>query len=107
MGDAAAAAILDALIIIGKCAAAILSQGIKRTITEKAIEILSFHALMTGEIFAFGILEKGIMPFFFAHANTILFCQMHSLCYSLFFGEILPGRRERSGRKIDYAGNNP
>lgn len=87
MRDQAAAAILDSFVVISESAAAIFSQGIERTIAEKTIEILFLYARMTGKIFAFPVLKKGIIPLFFIHANTILCCQMHSWILFSFAGE--------------------
>jgi urea transporter len=61
VGHKAIRAILNAIFGIGAVAAAILAQGIQRTIAEQAVKILGFSGLMTGKILTFLILKKFIM----------------------------------------------
>ena len=55
-------AVLPAIVPINKISAASIPQSIEGTITEQAIKILRICVLVTGEIFAFPIRKKGIMP---------------------------------------------
>ena len=64
VGQHAGAAILDAAFRVAEVAATAVLERIERAITEQAVEILWRIGLMAGEIFAFGVLEKGILAFF-------------------------------------------
>ena len=60
-------AVLNSVIQIVMIAAAIVCKDIKRTVTEKAIEILRFIRSVAGEIFTLLVLEKGVAVF---HRDT-------------------------------------
>ena len=70
VGAQAVGAVLDALGIVAKIAAAAVAQGVKRAIAEQAAEGLRVRAGVAGVILTFLILEKIIMshkhPLFFA-----------------------------------------
>ena len=61
MGREAAGAILDAVFGVFEVPLALPAQGIQRTIAEQAVEILGMLSFMAGKVFAFCILEEGIV----------------------------------------------
>ena len=66
MGTQAEGTVLDSLFVIPEAAAAILPQGVQRTITEQAAEPLRVRAWMAGEILTFPVLKKIIMAHHFS-----------------------------------------
>jgi len=79
MRQQTSAAVLYAfLVIITESASAPVSQSIKRTETEKAVEIIFFINRMAWKIFTFSVLEKSVIPlvfqvFFFLYAHFLFF----------------------------------
>ena len=61
MGPEALGAVFDAIICIGKIAAAVFAQGIEGTVAEDAGEGLWVGVLMAGKIFAEFVLEKVVI----------------------------------------------
>ena len=58
MGNQAVGAILDAVLGIGKIAAAFVAQGVQGAVAEQAAEGIFVLYLVAGEIFAFFVLKK-------------------------------------------------
>ncbi len=71
VGKAAFAAVFYALFCIAEISAALVAQGIQRTVAEQAVEIFRVICLMAGEVFAVLMAEKCVLlslpVFFFAH----------------------------------------
>ena len=63
MGAQAAWAIFNSILQIGEIATAAITQRIKRTVAEKAIEVFAVFDLVAGEIFIFFVLEKRVAVF--------------------------------------------
>ena len=70
MGTQAAGAILDPVFQIGKVAAALVCQSVQWAVAKQAVEVFGVVGFVTGKVFAFPILKKGI---------TCVFCmQRHA-----------------------------
>ena len=56
-------AVLDAGVCVAEAAAALASERIERAVSEQTVEARGIRALVTGEVFAGGVLKKGIVAF--------------------------------------------
>ena len=61
VGDETFAAVFYTVFEILVVAAAVVAKGVERAVAEKAVEILPRDRVVTGETFAFRVLEKGIV----------------------------------------------
>jgi hypothetical protein len=61
MGQLALGAILDAVLGIGKAAAALVTQGVQRTVAEQAIEAVGIVGGMAGKKLTFLMLKEGVL----------------------------------------------
>ena len=61
MRETAGRAVLDAARRVPEIAAAVTSQRVQRTVAEQTVEAFGVLRFVTREIFACGILEKGIV----------------------------------------------
>ena len=61
VGDQTVGAVLDAILRIGKIAAAFVAQGIQRAVAEQAAEGIFIFYLVARKIFAFFVLKKVVV----------------------------------------------
>ena len=72
MGKGAAGAVLVALFSIPEMAAAVLAQGVQGAVAEQAVEPVGIINPVAGEVFAFPILEKGVVLCLFIQGVFLL-----------------------------------
>ena len=66
-----AGAVLDAVSRIGKAAATVLSEGVKRAVAEKTAEAFGVCTAVAGEVLTIGVLEKIVICHSFSFANML------------------------------------
>ena len=76
VGNHASAAVLNAILCIGKVSPASISQSIQRAEAKQAAEFIGFRTIMAGKILAFLILKKIVMT------HLYLLCKPPEKCYN-------------------------